>query len=368
MMSEAFMRVGIVTPWFPTRANANSGVFVLKDAQALSESGVDIGVIHLVPPHEDDGTRRTVVEGIKTIRVPMSTSNPLDILRARVALDPLMRRFDVIHTHAISGIEPFVFRRPKQFWVHTEHWSGLTNPETLPYSWQKVRPLLLRMLRLPDVALGECEYLASHIRELRGDKPVEMIYCQVESPKKIAAKRAPDGEIRLVSTGGLVERKDPILAIEVLSELQKRGVNSSLTWLGTGPLLEEAQVLASELGVKACFPGLVSGQGVQIALANADMFIGTTRGENFYIAAAEAIVNGRPLVVGSRGGQKEYIDQRIGRVIEERDPAVWAEAVIQLFDDTIEWTAEEIAATVGDSFEPSTIAAQYIRLYERGLR
>ena len=361
------MRVGIVTPWFPTQVNPSSGAFVLKDSQALREAGVDLSVVHLVPPHEDDGSRKTVVSGIRTIRVPMSTSNPLDIVRARLEIAPLIKDFDVVHTQAISAIEPFVFGRPKQFWVHTEHWSGITNPQTLPASWQKLRPALLKMELLPDVAGAVCDYLAQPLRRIRGSKPVEVIPCQVPSPAKVVARRERDGVIRLVSTGALAERKDPLLAVRVLDELRKRGFEATLTWLGDGPLRGEAISLATELGVDAKFPGTVDKAGVQKALTEADVFIGPTQGENFFVAAAEAIVNGRPLVVGANGGHGEYIDPAIGRLMSVQDAVGYADAVVDLFENTADWDAQRIAATVGDSFEPHTIATSYIDLYKRGI-
>lgn len=359
------MRVGIVTPWFPTEKNPSSGAFVLKDAQALIDAGIDLGVIHLVPSHEDDGTRKTLVQGVRTVRIPMDTSNPLDVVRARAQLQSLIQHFDVIHTQAISAIEPFVFGRPKQPWVHTEHWSGITNPQTLPETWQKLLPVLLRLELLPDVVVSVCDYLASPLRDVRGDRPVEIIPCQVPAPSVLKPRRESDGNIRLISTGALVERKDPIVAVRTLAELKKRGVNASLVWLGDGPLRDEAVTLAEELDVDATFPGTVDKEGVQAALADADMFFGPTRGDNFFVAAAESIVNGRPLVVGSNGGQGEYIEDEIGRLIDKQDPILYADAIEELYESTKDWTAEQIAATVGTSFEPYTIADSYIKLYKR---
>lgn len=359
------MRVGIVTPWFPTEVNPSSGAFVLKDAHALIDAGIDLGVIHLVPSHEDDGTRKTLVQGVRTIRVPMDTANPLDFVKARYKLEPLIQHFDVIHTQAISAIEPFVFGRPKQPWVHTEHWSGITNPQTLPETWQKLLPALLKLELLPDVVVSVCDYLASPLRDVRGDRPVEIIPCQVPSPKSLKPRRELDGTIRLISTGALVERKDPIVAVQTMAELKDRGIKASLVWLGDGPLRDEVVALAEELGVDATFPGTVDKEGVQAALAEADMFFGPTRGDNFFVAAAESIVNGRPLVVGSNGGQGEYIEDEIGRLIDVQDPVLYADAIVDLYESTKDWTTERIAATVGTSFEPYTIADSYIDLYQR---
>ncbi|MDT3767210.1 glycosyltransferase family 4 protein [Gleimia hominis] len=357
------MRIAIVTPWFPTRVNPVSGSFVLKDATAFQRAGLDILVLHLVPPHEDDGVRQTYVEGIRTIRIPMSTKNPVDMMRARTALTPYLEGADIVHTQALSAIEPFVFKRPKQPWVHTEHWSAITTPSTLSEREQKLLPYLLKMSALPDVTVSVCQFLADAIRPARS-KRIEIIPCQVPSPTRLMPRRPDPKDLRLICTGALIERKDPIIAVKTLKVLQDRGHAVSLTWLGEGPLRESAQQLVKELGVNATFPGTKSPAEVRVALGEADIFFGPTRADNFFVAAAESIVNGRPLVVGANGGQGEYIDPRVGATVPVQDPVAYADAIEDVHRRTQNLSAQEIAATVGDRFEPHTIARQYQQLYQ----
>lgn len=360
------MRLAVITPWFPTAVNPSSGAFVLKDCLALAAEGVDLRVFHLVPPHEDDGHRKLLKDGIRVRRIPMSTRNPIEIARAAAQLRSLISTADVIHTQAISAIEPLALGRPPQPWVHTEHWSAITSPQTLPPAAQKALPALLQLEKLPDVVVAVCEFLADPIRQVRGERPVEIIPCQVPSPSSLT--EPPRGEVlELLSTGALVDRKDPLLAVRVLASLRQRGVPARLTWLGEGPLRQTAQDLAEQLQVDARFPGSTSAEGVREALAGSDMFLGPTKADNFFVAAAEAIVNGRPLVVGARGGQGEYIDPRVGTLVSSRNPDDYADAIIDLRRRTQPLTATEIAATVGDRFDSTTIARAYIDLYERML-
>ncbi|MDO5722988.1 MAG: glycosyltransferase [Flaviflexus sp.] len=361
------MRVAMVTPWFPTRINPVSGTFVVKDSVAIAKAGVDLRIIHLVPSHEDDGIRKTTHEGLKVVRVPMETNNPLSILRASRRVAELCRHADILHTQAISAIEPFVFDRPNIPWVHTEHWSAMTSPQTLPPLRQLLHPLVLQMTKLPDVALGECEFLADALREVRGSRPVEVIPCQVPAPDTLVERPERTSKLRLVSTGALVERKDPLLAVRALKVLADRGKPASLTWLGGGELREEAIALAKELGVEADFPGVRPMSEVYDAIAAGDMFFAPTRGENFFVAAAEAIVNGRPIVAGCNGGHVEYIEPSVGAIVDEQTPEAYAAAIMELDDRTKDLSAREIADTVGDRFEPATIANSYLDLYRRVL-
>lgn len=359
------MRVAMVTPWFPTEKNTSMGAFVVKDAQAIARTGADIVIFHLVPPHIDDGTRRLELDGLKVTRIPMKPSNPLSVLRARTQLIPQLSSADIIHTQAISALEPFVGIRPQQPWVHTEHWSAITSPHTLSRLAQKALPSLLMMETMPDVVVAVCDFLAKPLREVRGSRPVEIIPCQVPAPPTLTERRQSRTDLRLISTGALVPRKDPLIAIETIAELSSRGVSCSLTWLGDGPLRDNCIALSERLGVRTSFPGNVDSRRVQAEIGQADMFFGPTRADNFFVAAAEAIVNGRPLVVGATGGQGEYIDPQVGVLVARQDPQEYADAIMFLDERTKTMSAQEIAATVGNQFESHTVAKAYLDLYKR---
>ncbi|QTG75110.1 glycosyltransferase family 4 protein [Trueperella pecoris] len=359
------MRIVMVTPWFPTRKNPSSGSFVLKDCQALIAAGVDLSVVHLVAPHVDDRTRAVMVDGVRTVRIPMATNNPFSIARARIALSTHIAAADVVHTQAISAIEPFAVRGPGKPWVHTEHWSGISNPHNLSPLWHKIQPALKQLERLPDVVVAVNDYLARPIRDIRGSKPVRIIPCQVPTPAQLVPRRSEREVLHLVSTGGLVPGKRPLVAVQTVRELLDRGRDARLTWLGDGPLRPDVEALASQLGVTVILPGHVSPSEVQMRLGESDMFLGPSEGENFFVSAAEAIVNGRPLVVGATGGHREYIDPAVGELVDSADPADYADAIVRVEDKTDSLTAEDIAATIGERFSAATVARSYIDLYAR---
>lgn len=357
------MKVAIVTPWFPNPVNPSSGVFVLKDARALRDYGHDMHIFHLVPPHEASEDMPPEVDGLPVVRIPMSTSNPLSIRRAAKVLRPLLEGFDILHTQALSAIEPFVFVKPSLPWIHTEHWSGITTPDTLSTVQRTLMPVLLKLIKRPDVVVAVCDFLAKPLRAQRGKKPVVIIPCQVPSPAVLQERPERGDTIRLISTGALTDRKDPLLAVQTMAVLKECGIKASLTWLGNGELREDAIALAAELGVDASFPGTKSPAEVAEEIAKADMFFGPTKADNFFVAAAESIVNGRPLVVGANGGQGEYIADHVGRTVESRSPEVYADAIVELHEATAGLSAADIASTVEGRFMPETIAEQYTRHY-----
>lgn len=358
--------VTVLTTWFPTEQAPSRGSFVVRDTQAIAEHA-EVRVVHLVPAADDDGSRRLVHDGIDVVRVPMTTSRPDHILRAAAQLPALLKGSDIVHSMAFSSLLPLAIRRPRMPWIHTEHWSALTTPTTLPTAAQLGLPALKQLLRRPDRVTAVCEFLAAPIRAVRGNRPTDIVPCIVEPSLPARRRDRGDGTLHMVSTGGLIPRKDPLLAVDVLRELQDRGLEPYLEWLGDGPLREATLERAREHGVadRLSLPGSVSTDGVREALARADLFFGPTRADNFFVSAAEAIVAGRPVVLGATGGQGEYVTDEIGALVDTQDTRAYTEAILDVDSRTRDRPAVDIAAVIGDRFSSRSVGEAYSALQRR---
>ncbi|USQ81837.1 glycosyltransferase family 4 protein [Ornithinimicrobium faecis] len=363
------MRILAVTTWLPTPGSPSTGAFVVKDAQAIAGLGHDVHLVHLVPPaqYAEGLAERATIGGLPVTRVPMGTNDPLQIARAGRVLRGMAEHADLVHTMAFSSLLPLAVRRPQAPWVHTEHWSGLTAPQTLPQSWQRLLPALKRLLARPDVATAVCDYLAAPIRQVRGPKLTTVVPCIVPVPEPVPARSADDRRLRLVSVGGLIERKDPLLAVDTLAELLVRGHDARLTFVGQGPLEQQIRDRARVLDLtdRVRLTGPLDGDGVLDQLSRAHLFLGPTRGDNFFVSCAEALVAGRPVVVGSTGGQGEYIDPAVGQTVSTQSASAYADAVESVRERTQGLTAQQISDTVGQRFSVEAVAAGYQDAYDR---
>lgn len=354
------MRITAVTTWFPTRTAPSRGSFVVRDLHAIAQHH-EVRLVHLVPPQDDDGTRRLDHEGIEVLRIPMAPSQPASVVRAAAALPAALRGADAVHSMAFSTLLPLVLHRPMVPWMHTEHWSALTTPATLSRPARAALPVVRRALKAPDLVTAVCDFLAAPIRDVRGAKPTTIVPCIVE-PHPLAARRSrADGALRLVSTGGLIERKDPLVAVETIVRLRERGVDARLRWVGDGPLREATIARARELCIADAVEllGVRDAQGVRDELAAADIFFGPTRADNFFVSAAEALVAGRPVALGSTGGQGEYAHPSVSRLVDAQDPGLYADAIASLDESTRDLSSEQIAATIGDRFSAENVGIGY---------
>ncbi|MDD7542519.1 MAG: glycosyltransferase family 4 protein [Mobiluncus porci] len=370
------MKVTAVSTWFPTEKAPASGAFIVKDLHAIAEAGVEVRLVHLVAPQVDDGTRELEYEGIKIRRIPFRTFSPVGVARVGRVLPTYLQGSDVVHSMAMSALAPVAAARAGSLeaqkipWVHTEHWSGLTNPDTLGVALRVARPGVLALEKLPDVVTSVCPYLSAPIRRARGEssqKPTVEVPCVVEpastlTPRRDTAKTEP---WRLVSVGGLVERKDPIFALKVVAELLKRGRSAELTWVGSGPLEEASRNYAASHGVTLRLTGPLPPEDVYRELQSADLFIGPTHGDNFFVSCAEAILNGRPVAVGAAGGHPDYMRDFVGIALEHHDVGEYADAVEHLLNaKPNEPSAEAIAGSIGQAFSSATVGMSYRRVYE----
>lgn len=346
------MRILVVTPWFPTRTAPQSGLFVAREAEALAAAH-DVRLVHLDWTGSDQD--ETVETAYPVRRVVLRRSRPLDFARARRIVDRAARDADVLHTHALPGLLPWIAgATPRTPWVHSEHWSGLTAPETLGRGERMLLGPLARLLARPGIVVAESSRLAEAIRPHRSGA-VAIVPCVV--PETVPSPwPAAD---RLVAVGGLIPRKGPEIAVEALALLRRRGRAATLTWVGDGPQRPDVEALAARLGVQDALEltGILPAAEVAARLDAARLFLLPTRGDNFCVVAAEALTHGRPIVSGAATGAVDYADPGVSRFVASDAPEAYADAVEDLLSATAGIAAAEVAATVRGRFASGTVRA-----------
>jgi glycosyltransferase involved in cell wall biosynthesis len=358
------VRILIVTPWFPTAVNPVAGVFVARDATVLAEGGDDVRVVHLVDPALLSDTEHVADEEYPyTVeRIPWSRRSAGDLRAARRLLSERMADADVLHTHAFQSLLPLALSRVALPWVHSEHWSGIGNPSSLTPRGRIMLRVAGRLLRRPDVVTTVSEFLAERVRGFRSG-PVAVVPSVVE-PAGVLRRPDSSDEIRLVAVGNLVDGKDPLLAAATVHRLRELEHPTTLTWVGDGPLRATLEGAAAEIG-GICVAGAQDAGGVAAALDESHIFLLPTKGETLCLAALEAISHGRPVVISANGGQRDYVTEANGRLVEDRSADAYARAVLDLWTTRNTRTPESIAATLDAAYTPEAVRQGYHRAYRR---
>ncbi len=351
----------VVTTWLPTRERPEVGSFVLRDIEMLARDH-EVHVLHL----SAGGTTLPIdAETASLTTLSMSPANPFSIARAARAISEYAAGADLVHSMAASALLPFRMFRSERPWVHTEHWSALLAPSTVGPIARAAIPLTARLLDRPDIVIAVGNGLASAIKQRRSG-PTVVIPNAVDRSDDIR-ERPLGPTIRLVAVGGLIARKGPDVAIGTIAELRARGVNATLDWVGEGPLRGELVSLAERLGVRdhvrlrgACPP-----RDIPAILAEADVFLLPTTMETFGVAIAEALVAGRPVVVGGAGEQASFVTEPDGVLVHEQTPAAYADGVQRVLAMNAGRPAAEIAARAASTFDPEARRAAYSDVYHR---
>ncbi|HSF87495.1 MAG TPA: glycosyltransferase family 4 protein [Acidimicrobiia bacterium] len=171
-------------------------------------------------------------------------------------------------------------------------------------------------------------------------------------------------ELRVIFIGNLSAEKDPLAALDVLTEGLRQAA-MTLRYLGAGPLQSalERGVLDRDLGGAVEIMGSVA--DVLPHLAWADVLLLTSRTEGLPGVPLEAGAAGVPSVVYAAGGAAETVrDGETGRVVAKGDVDAAAAALVELARDPIKrrkW-GDAARAMVRERFTLEASVQRYIQL------
>lgn len=358
------MRVLIATPWFPSPGHSGSGIFNLRDAQLLARCD-EVRVLHLIRPDwVAEAESEAEVEGIPVTRVPFSAGDPRTWPAARRAIRDALRDAELLHTMAFPALLPFAGLRVRQPWVHTEHWSGVGDAAT--GAMGLAGRALRSRLGAPDEVVAVSEALAAAIAP-RARRTPHVIGNAVPFPVdgRISRPVTAGAPLRLVAVGGIAAHKGPLLAVETVAELVRRGVDVELRWIGEGAQRAEveARVAALSLGARVRLLGQLERAELEEELLGANVFLLPTAGETFGVALAEALACGLPVVASGVGGHVAMLGGFEAARVVGRDARELADAMLAVLDGDDEDRRRATVDLARERFSEETRASAYAAVY-----
>jgi glycosyltransferase involved in cell wall biosynthesis len=116
---------------------------------------------------------------------------------------------------------------------------------------------------------------------------------------------------RFIFTGAFIERKQPLLLIDIMAKLHNQGVDFVLDMFGDGPLLDTAKQMTEKLGMEGfiVFHGHVNEPYEYIS--KADVLILPSLSEGVPRSVLEALCLGVPCVLRDVDGNRELIQSGV---------------------------------------------------------
>lgn len=172
------------------------------------------------------------------------------------------------------------------------------------------------------------------------------------------------GEPVITMVARFAVQKDHATLLRALASI------SDMPWrlrlVGDGPLLPEAKVLASSLGIEERVDFMGPRSDVAALLAQSDAFVLASRFEGLPISILEAMRAGLPVVASNVGGVPELVDEKTGFLVSPEDATALARALGQLLGNP------EIRAEMGAKgrgkferdFKASTMIEKTLGIYK----
>ncbi len=217
-----------------------------------------------------------------------------------------------------------------------------------------LRPVVRRIVRGSDAVTAISSHTSALVRRLvPGEQPVVIPFgAALDAPATPPALplRAPDGPLRLLFVGRLVERKGVDVLLEAVALLRGR-LGVELAVVGGGPLLPELRARAEALGLAAQveFTGMVSDAELRARFAACDAFVlpavRDRKGdvEGLGVVLLEALAYGKPVIASASGGIVDIVrDGETGLLVPPGDAPALAAAVERCARDPAE--AQRLAA------------------------
>jgi glycosyltransferase involved in cell wall biosynthesis len=378
------MRAVFLTHNYPRHDGDMAGGFLHPLARALRDRDIDVRV---VAPSDAGRGGRDVLDGVPVHRVryaapsdeilayrgtmagAVRTAGGLRTLAALVraftrgATEELAGGGGVVHAHwwfpagmAAPAIHPMVV---------TCHGTDIRLLETSRFA----RILGRRVLRRAQVVTTVSHHLAEVVRRRTGRSIPED--CIQGMPVAEVARPRSVGGGGVVVVGRLTPQKRLDLTFEAVALLRREGHDVTLTLVGDGPERARLQVLAGALGIAAAtrFVGTVAPDQVPEWLATADACVATAHDEGLGLSAAEALMQGVPVVAcDDGGGLLDLVPTSAGGRVVAPDPVAIAGALRQVLDDPHQsdaaWAHGERWRT---ALAPGAVAERCIAWYQRAL-
>ena len=168
-----------------------------------------------------------------------------------------------------------------------------------------------------------------------------------------------------VTVGSLFHIKGYDILIEAFAKIA-HGNNFKLTIVGDGnqrTLLQQL-IVKHNLQSKVLLVGRKSRPEVADILANSDVYVSSSRNENFSVSVLEALSVGLPVVATICGGIKECINESNGLLVPTEDVNALSSAMLKITQNISNYNRESIAQDFENRFSTKTIVNNLVSIFE----
>jgi len=352
--------------YFPPEVGGlESHVFYL--AKALVDLGHRVQVVTSrsipgVPEEEELG-------GVQVYRTWFPSRSPAGWVAHALASIPqtrsLAKEADVIHAQAFASVLPAAVARqgsraPLVATFHTSHFLTRAQKD----AW---RPILGRLVQMPDYSLAASEEIASVAMGLAPGVGVEALTNGVDTGffRRVEPTLPATDRVRIVVPRRLFSKNGVEYFIRALPLILDE-VDAEAILIGDGPEREALVALAESLGVshRVSFLGKRAHEEMPSLLSSGDLAVIPSLMEATSVAALESMACELPVVASDVGGLPEIVNEEVGALFEPGNPQALAGALIQLLGrGDLEGKGALARKRVEEHWSNARLAERHLEIY-----
>jgi len=307
------------------------------------------------------------------------------------ALKQNVKKFDIVHIHSVFLYPTLV----SAYWCrkygvpYLIRPFGMIDPDMIRLRSRVKKRLYIALVEKKNLASATVIHVTSgeekrkFLSVLGGlERPIVIVANGVDEEDfrgteggKSLTDRYPQlqGKKIILFLSRLHYKKGLDLLVPAMEKIVKQREDARLVIVGPdeggyGEVIKERFFEAS-LGRYVIFAGQLTGEDKAAAFRDSSVFVLPSYGENFGIAALEAMASGVPVVLSDKVALSTQVLESGAGEVTECDPGQIAEAVLNLLADAVEARAkgERGLALVDKRFSWQVISGHMLALYERML-
>jgi len=372
------LKIGIVL--YPTFGG--SGVLATELGKKLADRGHHIHFIASAQPARLDGYHQNIFfHEVNVPSYPLFEFTPYEVaLTSHLVHVAQSAQLDLIHAHyAIPHASAAVLARQiladkgiRVPVVTTLHGTDIT----LVGKDRSYEPVISYAINQSDAVTAVSNYLKTEtLNHFHVKSELEVVYNFIDTSKVIlkpddCIKRfaAPENQLLVTHISNFRPVKRVMDVIQTFARIQEK-IPARLLMVGDGPLRQEAENLAQELGIRDEVLFIGKSKDTTRLLACSDLFILPSESESFGLSALEAMACGVPVIATDTGGMPEVqIHGETGFLCPIGDIACMASHAIELLSNTeMRERFGNAARNRANLFSSETIIPQYEAIYRKVL-